>query len=717
MPQKSVNQKRIDNLTHWARDTAFIPGMKQGTFVAIIEYVLGQQEPLGSWNFPVENWQVVMTAVVLKALSCLAFELDDTWKLKDRAAGQDTGGVRLAALFVAEEVAKKQGDPKVGDDIWDGCQAAIALAKFGMQDKAKLMVANINGNWKGHWAFAVSDINMNRWCGPAYLAAMVDVLREYQHSLDDSKLLDAFRGLRGLEAKDTDKPLGFFKAADKIPRAEMDLWNTALVLRTLCAASPEKNDTDARDQVQRVTVWILKQLDDSVWKGNLGERPMLLARSLHGLRAALPLIDDDPTRLRVRDWLRKGNQAIEDMFGQEKEHNLKSYTAVVEYLADLTVDAPAGLIFHASQILTSALIESIEPQPTEGGLRIGWLSDLHIAQTNDPLPGAFSSLKRFVRGRMWFKDTPLTEYFQSLNVQSILKRAGELDFDHFLVTGDLTNYALRNQFDAAKASFMTIQAAHSLRRGVQLRTNDLDRTLWTILPGNHDVSHEEAGTGYEKANLGMFFNTFGNTYNKNFVNRNFDEAFPVVKDIDSRKSNLRLRLIGLDSNVRNPVWEVGVNARGKIDSQQMSLLRKELADVPPDAMTLVALHHHPIVVVELGSKLEDYFLSLKETQGRELIKLCASMNVSAILHGHFHAFSSWSGLTNQNRHLAIIGSSAGTLVIPGTNMEFLELREADVIVNGVTLHGLALYVHQHTTGDGWGERYTDIFLPHLTSAN
>jgi 3',5'-cyclic AMP phosphodiesterase CpdA len=717
MPQKSVNQKRIDNLTHWARDAALIPGMKQETFVAIIEYVLGKQEQQGSWNFPGEQWQVVMTAVVLKALSRLAFELDDTWKLKDRAAGQDTGGVRPAALFVADEVATKQGDPKVGDDIWDGCQAAIALAKFGMQDKAKLMVTNINSNWKGHWEFALGDANKNRWCGPAYLAAMVDVLHEYQDGMEDSGLLGALQYLRGLEAKGADTPLGVFKAADKTPRAEMDLWNTVLVLRTLCAASPEKKDTAAREQIQRVTIWILEQLDNGVWRGNLGERPMLLARSLHGLRAALPLLDDDPTRLRVRDWLRKGNRAIEDMFGAEKEHNLKSYTAVVEYLADLTVDAPAGLIFHASQILTSASIESIEPQPTEGGLRICWLSDLHIAQTNDPQPSAFSAAQRFVRGKMWFKDTPITEYFQILNVQSILKRAQELDFDHFLVTGDLTNYAIQNQFDAAKASFMTIQTAHSLRRKVSLRTDELDPELWTILPGNHDVSDQEVGTGYEKANLGRFFNTFGSTYNKNFVNRNFDEAFPVVKKLDSRKSNLRLRLIGLDSNVRNPVWQVGVNARGKIDSQQMGLLRRELAAAPPGVMTLVALHHHPIVVVELGSKLEDYFLSLKETQGRELIKLCASMNVSAILHGHFHAFSSWSGLTQQNRHLAIIGSSAGTLVVPGTNMEFLELREADVIVSGVALHGLALYVHQHTSGGGWGERYTDIFLPHLTSAN
>jgi 3',5'-cyclic AMP phosphodiesterase CpdA len=315
---------------------------------------------------------------------------------------------------------------------------------------------------------------------------------------------------------------------------------------------------------------------------------------------------------------------------------------------------------------------------------------------------------------MQFKDTPLSSEFQRLNVKTILRHVEELDVDHILVTGDLTNYAQQNQFESVKAEFMAMQAARGSRPGARPSgRTELDPTFWTILPGNHDVTNLKPGTGYEKANLGMFFDAFGSTYNKDFDNRNHDLAFPVAKNIPSRNGSFSVRLIGLDSNVREPVWHVGVNARGKIDSQQMGKLQRELPKENSAALTLVALHHHPIVVVELGSKLEDYFLSLKESQGRELIKLCAHMKVAAILHGHFHAFSSWSGLTPQNTHMAIIGSSAGTLVVPGTQEEFLELREADLVTQGAEQHGLALYAHQLMRDGKWGEKYTDIFLPVL----
>ena len=252
MTQKSSNQRRVsDNLTNWAKGRAFIPGMDQETYVKIFEYVLSKQDKTGCWNFPGEKWEVVMTAVVLKALSSLAFELDDVWLLN----GGGTGGARLAALFVASEVAKKEGDPNVGEDIWDGCQAALALAKFGSPGQAQSMVATINDNWKAHWQFALS-VQGNRWCGPAYLASMVDVLWQYEKSLDNSRLADALAYLQELERKENGEALGVFQA--KSSRGETDLWNTALVLRTLCATATEKSNAKAVEQIQRITLWILK---------------------------------------------------------------------------------------------------------------------------------------------------------------------------------------------------------------------------------------------------------------------------------------------------------------------------------------------------------------------------------------------------------------------------------------------------------------------------
>jgi hypothetical protein len=137
---------------------------------------------------------------------------------------------------------------------------------------------------------------------------------------------------------------------------------------------------------------------------------------------------------------------------------------------------------------------------------------------------------------------------------------------------------------------------------------------------------------------------------------------------------------------------------------------KLLADRSNSELILVALHHHPIVVPELVSGLEDYFLSLDERQGRALIQACATNDVSAILHGHFHHFSNWSGLTPQRQKLTIIGSPAGSLVMSGTGEEFLELREAEQETPESVQRGLALYSHK-IVDSKWTSSYIGIFLP------
>jgi hypothetical protein len=60
--------------------------------------------------------------------------------------------------------------------------------------------------------------------------------------------------------------------------------------------------------------------------------------------------------------------------------------------------------------------------------------------------------------------------------------------------------------------------------------------------------------------------------------------------------------------------------------------------------------------------------------------------------------------------MSVIGSAAGTLVVPGADEEFLELRECEHEAgNGVEV-GLALYKHIHKD-DKWTESFTGTFLP------
>jgi hypothetical protein len=100
------------------------------------------------------------------------------------------------------------------------------------------------------------------------------------------------------------------------------------------------------------------------------------------------------------------------------------------------------------------------------------------------------------------------------------------------------------------------------------------------------------------------------------------------------------------------------------------------------------------------------------------VQLCAESVVSAILHGHFHRYSNWLGLNN-SRSLSIIGSPAGTLVIPGVDEEFLELRECTHEAGSGTETGaetgLALYRHVHDQNGQWNDSFTGTFLPSRTT--
>jgi len=538
---------------------------------------------------------------------------------------------------------------------------------------------------------------------------MVDVLSEYESALGpDSRFVAALNALKKLEERNQSGSfLGSFKAEK--PSEEMRLWNTILVLSTLVRV-PEKYID--HEQVRRIVEWILEQLRSNQHKSTGSRAPMFLARMLHALLDARFWVETS-IRDRIDQALYHGNRELTGYFKEDPPRgNLKSYTAVVEYLAAWTIPAPAGLLFEAKKSLDTSAVFRSEPEIRASGLRIAWLSDLHLAAENDPQPGRFNWLERhnplrhYAQNWMRFKGTPLSQHFAEQNLREILNQIKILKPGHILVTGDLTNYARRSQFEAAHDLFIETQDAIKNKH-----EETLDPRLWTILPGNHDVTSEDALQG-ARSNLGMFFQIFGETFDQNVANGRHDEAFPLIKHLPGSRSDPFVRLIGLDSNVEYPVWVVGINASGCIDAEQMDRLTDSLRETN-STMTLVTLHHHPIVVPELASELQDYFLALKETDGNRLIKLCAAQRVSAILHGHYHSFSSWSGLTPTQQQLAVIGSPAGTINIPGTQAEeFMELCEAERETPTGVEEGLALYRHKRGV-DGWTKSYAEVFLPVL----
>ena len=214
---------------------------------------------------------------------------------------------------------------------------------------------------------------------------------------------------------------------------------------------------------------------------------------------------------------------------------------------------------------------------------------------------------------MWDRRTPLTQHFQLRNIRTILDRVVELRPNHILISGDLTNYAQDGQFKQIYDQLLQRQGALT-----EANVQGLDSNLWTILPGNHDVTTDNSRSGSIRPNLGMFFKWFGTTYSLR-ANQSYDAAFPLGKLLRSPNGKFSVRLIGLDSNVDWPVWVVGYNARGRIDKAQLEELSRVLSDGEKSDVTLVSLHHHPIVVPELISETDDHFLSLDEADGRKLV--------------------------------------------------------------------------------------------------
>ncbi len=698
MPQrKSFGQQRMSSLGSWAT-TQSIPGLDQKTYDSIFEYIRSSQSLSGAWEQPGNNWGVVMTAVVLRALDRIGFSESDEWRT---SSGQ--GGISQAINYLVRQISEKNPE-EIPEDPWDACQAVLALQRHQLPE-ARRIAESVNSNWR---TLFESPRNRNRWLGPAYLAAIVDVLTALDDGSNSWQLREALKALIESEAKGNEGGLGVFPA--KNGQTNMNRWNTSLVVRTLCTVRPKYRDIVDPKLIERVCAWLLKEIDHDGWGDEIAEEPMFYARAMAGLYEARRWVGE-PLSTRIDEAAIRINQKLYSIWHTEPRHgNLKAYTAVAEYLALWTVPAPAGLLFDAAAVFESTLAQRGIPLDVPDGLRIAWLSDLHVEQDKDQQPYQLSQgfIKQTVHGLMHYRGTPITAHFQAQNLSTILRRVEEINPDHILVSGDVTNYALKTQFEAVRERFLEVQGAIRTRQGRELKQGGLDPVLWTILPGNHDVTDEEAMSDANvRCNLGMLEKSL-KTWDANVP---LDEAFPIHKQIVKNGSLLGLHLIGLDSTRKEPVWVVGFNALGRIDRDQFGRLDTMLQSRGDHEMWLVVLHHHPIVVPDLLPKLQDEFLSLNDSDGKALIRRCIQNGVSAILHGHFHRFSSWSGMVpDGKRYMWIIGSPAGTLTVPGYGEQFLELREAKREQTSGEELGLAIYAHRNTAGV-WSTEYTGIFVP------
>jgi 3',5'-cyclic AMP phosphodiesterase CpdA len=235
-------------------------------------------------------------------------------------------------------------------------------------------------------------------------------------------------------------------------------------------------------------------------------------------------------------------------------------------------------------------------------MRIAHFSDLHVLAL-DGVSRTRLLNKRFTG---WVNLKLKREHkHRPAYVRAIAREITRAKVDHVVITGDLTNLALEQEFEATK----------------QLLEDDLklDPEHVTVVPGNHDL--------YTRGALRSQRFT---TYFKHYLESDLPDLaadialgpFPVVK--------LRgpVAIIGLSSAVPRPP----LMAAGELGQKQLDALERIL-DHPEvqRRMPVVALHHP---IHNPPSRLKTFFEGLWDAE--RLRAALHRVDHALVLHGHLH---------------------------------------------------------------------------------
>ncbi len=198
--------------------------------------------------------------------------------------------------------------------------------------------------------------------------------------------------------------------------------------------------------------------------------------------------------------------------------------------------------------------------------------------------------------------------------EEALRSAHDLAPGAIVVSGDLTQRARRDQFQAAKAFLNRLPKAPTL-----------------VIPGNHDVPLYR------------------------FVER-ITNPLGLYKEIISDNLNPVLRLdsavvIGLDSTA--PRTSI---SNGRITPRQLALCEQSFAQVPEGVARIVVAHHH-------FAPAPDYLHDWTMPKSKRAIMRFVELNVDLILGGHLHRAYIGNSLDfypGSHRERGIIIAQSGT---------------------------------------------------------
>ena len=251
--------------------------------------------------------------------------------------------------------------------------------------------------------------------------------------------------------------------------------------------------------------------------------------------------------------------------------------------------------------------------------RIAHISDLHIPCAGD-WPWRNMIFNKRLTGAanlLTFRnDAPPFEVCEEL-VEDLRSQ----DIDHVILTGDLTNLSLEEEFERAHSLLSTIGDASKL----------------SLIPGNHDKYVEQS---VEDERFEFWFGPWMHGEGSE------DHSYPYAKSIAEG-----VRLMGLCSAIPTPPFM----SWGRLGEAQLTRLVGTARDTAaPGEFTIAALHHnlHP-----RGSARKDWSTMLKDREAFKDALFEARINL--VVHGHTHEAHRMR-LERGDHHVSVVGCGSSS---------------------------------------------------------
>ena len=248
--------------------------------------------------------------------------------------------------------------------------------------------------------------------------------------------------------------------------------------------------------------------------------------------------------------------------------------------------------------------------------RLAHFSDVHLAPLPTPRLRDLAS-KRLIGYANWRFNRAREMTAQSL--ERLLADMRAHDPDHIVVTGDLANIALREEFEAAHRWLERLAPPANV----------------TVIPGNHDAYVPGAHRHYRRL--------WAPWMSGDNANPGEDARFPFLRRRDG------IALIGVSSAIASAPFM----ATGRLGSGQAEKLGVLLEETGAEGLARVVLIHHP-------PKLMDWRgFTRRLTDAGRFRSVIAKAGAELILHGHDHRATTIT-IAGRDGFVPVAGAAAGS---------------------------------------------------------